>query len=79
MLDELPYGTFVEIEGEDIATLQHVSSLLGLKWGVMVKAGYHALFERVTDKHQLKAGELSFEALSGVQITPEDLNIIPAD
>ncbi|MCC6271397.1 MAG: class IV adenylate cyclase, partial [Microbacteriaceae bacterium] len=44
MLDELPYGEFVEIEGENIQTLHEIADLLGLNWNEMVKAGYHALF-----------------------------------
>lgn len=79
MLDELPYGTFVEIEGENIQTLAEITHLLGLKWGEMVKAGYHALFDRVADKFKLKSADLSFKALESVRITADDLNISPAD
>jgi adenylate cyclase, class 2 len=79
MLDELPYGDFVEIEGEDIGTLREVAHLLGLNWEVIVKAGYHALFERITGKYKLDPEQLSFDALKSVQITEEDLLIVPAD
>ncbi len=79
MLDELPYGTFVEIEGENIQTLREVADLLGLNWNEMVKAGYHALFDRVAEKFKLKSADLSFKALEAVHITTDDLNINPAD
>lgn len=79
MLDELPYGDFVEIEGEDINTLREVARLLGLNWELMVKAGYHALFERITGRYKLDPEQLSFEALKSVQISQEDLSIVPAD
>lgn len=79
MLDELPYGTFVEIEGEDVRTLRKVADALGLNWNAMVKAGYHALFERVAGKFGLDVSQLSFEALRSTRITPDDLSIIPAD
>ena len=79
MLDELPYGTFVEIEGEDIQTIEEIANLLGLKWREMVKAGYHALFDRVAAKFKLKSGDLSFKALESTHITADDLNIRPAD
>ncbi|MBE0669529.1 MAG: class IV adenylate cyclase [Anaerolineales bacterium] len=79
MLDELPYGTFVEIEGENIQTLQEVADLLGLNWNEMVKAGYHALFDRVAEKFKLQPSDLSFKALESVHITADDLNINPAD
>ena len=79
MLDELPYGTFVEIEGEDINALQKVSELLALRWDAMVKAGYHALFERITEKYKLEYGQLSFEALRSITPTPEDFGIEYSD
>lgn len=79
MLDELPYGTFVEVEGEDIRLIRKVSQVLHLNWNAMVKAGYHALFERVVGKFNLEPSQLSFKALENIHITPEDLNIIPAD
>jgi adenylate cyclase, class 2 len=79
MLDELPYGEFVEIEGENVDGIRSMANLLGLNWDVMVKAGYHALFERVAGKYNLGASQLSFAALEKVKITPEDLNIQSAD
>lgn len=79
MLDEMPYGNFVEIEGEDIEKLQEAASLLGLNWETMVKAGYHKLFERVAEKFRLDPFRLSFEALASIRVTAGDLSIIPAD
>ena len=79
MLDELPYGDFVEIEGEDISVLRDIARLLGLNWEAIVKAGYHALFERITGKYKLDPEQLSFEALKSAKIDRRDLNIIPAD
>jgi len=75
MLDELPYGEFVEIESENISAIKNVSELLGLNWNAMVKAGYHALFDRVASGYNLERWNLSFEALSGVKIKMEDLQI----
>ena len=79
MLDELPYGEFVEIEGEDAEAIRSVADLLGLNWDAMVKAGYHALFERATEKYNLEPSQLSFAALEKVNITPDDLGIQAAD
>lgn len=79
MLDELPYGNFVEIEGEEVSMLRKVAARLGLNWEVMVKAGYHVIFERAVDKYDLDPAQLSFKALERVHITPHDLSIIPAD
>ena len=79
MLDELPHGNFVEIEGEDIPTLQQVAGLLGLNWDASIKASYHALFVRAADRHRLEESQLSFEALKSVRISAEDLGVVPAD
>ncbi|MBM4426807.1 MAG: class IV adenylate cyclase [Chloroflexi bacterium] len=79
MLDELPYGKFVEIEGENIDTLQKTANLLNLKWDAMVKAGYHALFDRVAGKFKLESSQLSFKALESIHITADDLGVAPAD
>src|SRR5688572_8593288 len=79
MLDELPYGQFVEIESENINVIQEVSELLNLNWNAMVRAGYHALFDRVASGYNLESWNLSFQALNGVKIKPEDLKINFAD
>jgi adenylate cyclase class 2 len=79
MLDELPYGEFIEIEGENVEEIHNTANLLGLNWNAMVKAGYHALFERAAGKYDLEPSQLSFAALEKVKITPEDLSIQAAD
>ncbi len=79
MLDELPYGHFLEIEGENADEIRKVADLLGLDWAKMIRAGYHAIFERATGKFNLEPSQLSFAALEGIKITAEDLNIEAAD
>jgi adenylate cyclase class 2 len=79
MLDELPFGYFVEIEGENAGDIRRIASLLGLDWDAMVKAGYHALFDRVSGKFNLDPSQLSFAALEKVDITAGDLGVRAAD
>ena len=79
MLDELPYGSFIEIEGEDVEAIHSIANLLGLNWNAMIKAGYHAIFERAAGKYGLDDSELSFAALEKIKITTDDLNIQAAD
>jgi len=79
MLDELPYGNFVEIEGKDPDTLRSNTAALGLNWDATVKIGYLTLFERMAEKYNLDAGQLSFNAVKLVQINENDLGVIPAD
>jgi hypothetical protein len=62
-----------------VEAIHNISDLLGLNWGAMIKAGYHALFERAAGKYGLDVSILSFENLHGVKINIEDMNIIAAD
>ena len=79
MLDELPYGSFIEIEGENAETIHSIANMLGLNWDAMVKAGYHALFERVAGKYGLDVSILSFKNLEGVTIKTTEMGIFAAD
>lgn len=79
MLDELPYGEFVEIEGQDVSTLRKVAQQLGLDWKTAIQMGYHRLFETVAGKDKLDVSQLSFAALQSVHVSADDLGVIPAD
>jgi adenylate cyclase class 2 len=79
MLDELPYGDFIEIEGDNAEAIRKIADLIGINWDVMVRAGYHALFERVAPKYNLEPSQLSFAALEKVKISAEDLGVQAAD
>ena len=79
MLDELPYGSFIEIEGENVESIHSIADLLSLNWEAMVKAGYHALFERVAGKYGLDVSKLSFENLESATIKTTDMGIVAAD
>ncbi|PWB70072.1 MAG: class IV adenylate cyclase [Anaerolineales bacterium] len=80
MLDELPYGNFVEIEGESVESIRAVAKALQLNWEAAVPTSYHALFERLRRTYpDLDPKELSFAALNGLDITTEDLSIRAAD
>ncbi|GAB4543832.1 MAG: hypothetical protein Fur002_16470 [Anaerolineales bacterium] len=79
MLDELPYGTFVEIEGEDVEEIQRAANLLGLRWEAMVKMGYRALYERAAPRYGLEETNLSFEEVQKTQINLAEFGIRAAD
>ncbi|MBI4761451.1 MAG: class IV adenylate cyclase [Chloroflexota bacterium] len=80
MLDELPYGTFVEIEGETVESIQAAAEKLALKWECAIPTSYHVLFDRLCRKYPaLDAADLSFAALQGMTITAEDLSVCPSD
>jgi adenylate cyclase class 2 len=78
MLDELPYGNFLEIES-DLEDLPRLASRLGLDWKASIPAGYHDLFERARASRSLPFRDLTFENLKGIQLLPQDLGVLPAD
>jgi adenylate cyclase class 2 len=76
-LDELPYGTFAEIEGPDVATIRGVANLLGLKWTARSRESYLMLFEHLR-RGGLSARNLSFDEVSR-PFPPEALGLAAAD
>jgi len=79
MLDELPYGNFVEIEGPNVQTLQKASVELGLDFSAAIPASYLALFESLCQGRRLDPAQLTFATLQGLQIEPGELSVRPAD
>jgi adenylate cyclase class 2 len=79
MLDEMPFGHFVEVEGETLEQIQDVSGQLGLDWSAAIGAGYTSLFENVKKSLKLPFRDLSFENFEGIKVTPGDLDAVVAD
>lgn len=79
MLDELPYGDFVEVEGEDAVSIREVTEKLGLHWNAAIPSSYGALFERVAKPRKLDPGKLTFEAFSGGKPSLKELSVSAAD
>jgi hypothetical protein len=66
MLDELPYGNFVEIEGPDAASIRAAADSLNLKWEAAIAKSYLALFERLRGKLGYAFRDLTFENFTGL-------------
>ena len=80
MLDELPYGNFVEIEGENVEVIREVADRLNIKWDKAIPTSYHVLFDQLCVKHpELDPSDLSFSALNGKNITVEEISIRAGD
>jgi adenylate cyclase class 2 len=79
VLDEMPYGDFVEIEGPDAASLEAAAAHFGLNWSARSMLSYLGLFDAYAKSHGLQNKFLSFEALKNRSITPADLGLIYAD
>lgn len=70
VLDEMPYGNFVEVEGE-AKHIEQVLSMLDLADATRIAASYSDLFFRVKDKLNLSFQDLTFENFKGVTVPRE--------
>jgi adenylate cyclase class 2 len=67
VLDELPYGNFIEIEGE-AAAIQSLIKQLDLSDAPQYDGSYTTLFERVKKHLGLTFNDLTFENFKGVNV-----------
>lgn len=80
MLDEMPYGQYVEIEGFESAAIHAVTRQLELNLeAAIVNASYAGLFERTRRALALTFTDLTFENFKGITVTPANLQVTPAD
>ncbi len=79
VLDELPYGSFYEIEGPDVETVQAVNSELGLRWGSGVALSYTELFQQLRGVYGWEFNDLTFENFTGVAFDLTAVGVKPAD
>ena len=79
MLDELPYGNFIEIEGQSHESIRAVAHHLNLNWDTAIVTSYHALFERARKSLNLSFQDLFFDSFAGIQVHAEHLGVRTAD
>ena len=79
MLDEMPYGNFLEIEGVDVESIQAMASQLKLDWDASVDMGYLGLFYYLCSDTELDITDLTFETLKGIKFDLAKLSIRAAD
>lgn len=79
MLDELPYGNFVEIEGETVENIRSVAASLGLKWDTAIRTSYTALFTIAAESLNLSFRDLTFDNFAELQVRAKDLQVLAAD
>ncbi|MCA9934207.1 MAG: class IV adenylate cyclase [Ardenticatenaceae bacterium] len=71
-LDELPFGDFVELEGDEDA-IKETAVALNLPWEKRVVSNYLALMTAVKTHHQLSFDDLTFENFAGLGISVADV------
>ena len=79
VLDEMPYGDFVEIEGPDGKSIQTAAQRLDLNWDARILDSYTVLFECVRTQLGFDFRDLSFENFKGLTVTSEVLGVLIAD
>ncbi|GAB4403746.1 MAG: class IV adenylate cyclase [Anaerolineales bacterium] len=79
VLDELPYGDFVELEGTHPEDLHALSAQLGLAWESRLQSSYLALFDSLRPLLGISSHNLSFETFAGIHNPLAPLQLTPAD
>lgn len=79
VLDELPYGNFIEIEAASAEEIQQTAAALQLNWEARVQESYLGLFHLLVSKRELNARNLCFEELKDVAVSNNDLGVQAAD
>ena len=79
VLDEMPFGSFLEIEGPSSSSIEAAARELRLDWQARSTASYLALFHGLCQRRGLAARHLTFDELSGVDVSPADLALRYAD
>jgi len=79
MLDELPIGNFVEIEGADLKSINRSANVLKLKWELKIESTYMTIYNNYCSLNDIKPDILSFEDIAANNVSLESLNIFHAD
>jgi len=66
MLDELPFGFFVEIEADDLDEVRRRSEPLGLAWEDRLPISYLGLFDRLQRSHRWAFRDATFANFAGI-------------
>ncbi len=78
-VDEMPYGNFIELEGNSPEHVRSTAALLGLGWEQRINLSYTALLGLYNQNTGNTFRDLSFETFSGLRVLPEQLGLVYAD
>ena len=78
-LDEMPFGSFMEIEGADTQHIQAMAGKLNLKWENRSALSYLHIFSQVKERLGLSMRDLTFDNFSVLEIQPDHLQLSHAD
>ncbi len=66
-LDQMPYGSFMEIEG-DPEMIRKMAESLDFEWKNRILTNYLAIFEALKDKYNLDFNDVTFDNFRNVRI-----------
>jgi adenylate cyclase class 2 len=78
-LDEMPYGHFIEIEGQEASAIQDTARRLELDWDAAIPETYISLFRRLKELSGFPFADLTFDNFAGISVDVERIGIKPAD
>ena len=74
MLDELPFGVFIEIEADQLDHVRQTADRLGLAWPERLRVSYLGLFERLRRRHGWSFRDATFANFAEIPpLAPEAL------
>ena len=79
LLDEMPYGSFAEIEGPDPELIRATSAHLGMDWEKRLLDSYTLLFDKLRGVYSFTFRDLSFANFAGLDVDWSLLGFRPAD
>ncbi len=79
MVDEMPFGDFIEIEGPATDALREAARRLDLVWEARILESYAALFEKLRNRLHLPFEDLTFANFSDRSVRPEELGVLVGD
>ncbi len=79
MLDEMPYGNFIEIEGTDSSSIRALAVTLGLNVNHAVEMSYLQIFDLLRNAENLAAEQLTFETFENQSFDLVHISILVAD
>lgn len=66
-LDTMPYGNFIEIEGEPVG-IRKITGMMGFDWKNRILTNYLAIFEKLKEKFNLDFNDVTFDNFKDAKI-----------
>ncbi|HEY59579.1 MAG TPA: class IV adenylate cyclase [Anaerolineae bacterium] len=79
VLDEMPFGNFMEIEGPDSTTIKKTAEKLKLNWQAHSKLSYLALFEILRMNLKLTVKNILFKEFNQNKYSAKDFGLIASE